>query len=110
MGRTVIRGEVRYFRFARPDKRRPVVILTRTSALRFLNRATVAPITTTIRGIPSEVVLGPEDGMREPCAVSLDNLQTVPASGFGPALALLSSERLAAIEAAIAFALGFESD
>jgi mRNA interferase MazF len=104
----VIRGEVRQYRFARPDKRRPVVILTRTSALRFLNRATVAPITSTIRGIPSEVVLGPEDGMRDVCAVNLDNLQTVPSQDLGPPLAVLSQEKLALVEAAVAFALGFE--
>ena len=104
----MIRGEVRLYRFASPDKRRLVVILTRTSTLRFLNRATVAPITTTIRGIPTEVVLGPEDGMREPCAVNLDTLQTVPTSGMGRALAILSHEKLAQIEEALAFALGFE--
>jgi mRNA interferase MazF len=103
----VIRGEVRQHQFPRPDKRRPVVVLTRTSALRFLTRATIAPITSTIRGIPSEVQLGPEDGMRDLCAITLDNLQTVPISALGPPLAVLSPERLVQVEAAIAFALGF---
>jgi mRNA interferase MazF len=106
----VIRGEVRHYQFARPDKRRPVVILTRTSALRFLRRATIAPITSSIRGIASEVVLGPEDGMRDLCVISLDNLQTVPTAGLGPPITVLTPEKIQQVEAAIAFALGFEPD
>ncbi len=57
------RGEVRWYKFPRPDKRRPVLILTRDSALEFLGEVTVAPITTTVRDIPSEVPLTPADGM-----------------------------------------------
>jgi mRNA interferase MazF len=106
----VIRGEVRQYQFERPDKRRPVVVLTRSSALRFLPRATIAPITSSIRGIASEVVLGPEDGMRDLCVVSLDNLQTVPTRGLGPPITVLTPEKLREVEKAIAFALGFEAD
>ena len=72
------RGEVRFFRFPSPDKQRPVLVLTRNSALEFLNRVTVAPITSTIRGSPTEVVLGVEDGMKHPSAVNLDHVITVP--------------------------------
>src|SRR5207249_10442233 len=68
-GVTVRRGEVRWYRFARPDKRRPVLVLTRGSALEFLDEATIAPITTTVRGSPSEVAIGPQDGMPRECAV-----------------------------------------
>ncbi|MDE3035942.1 MAG: type II toxin-antitoxin system PemK/MazF family toxin, partial [Nitrospirota bacterium] len=57
------RGEVRWYKFSHPDKRRPVVILTRDSALAFLGEVTVAPVTGTIRDIPSEVPLGKTDGM-----------------------------------------------
>ena len=57
------RGEVRWYTFAGPDKTRPVPVLTRSSAIRYLNAITVAPITTTIRGVPSEVVLSADDGM-----------------------------------------------
>lgn len=102
------RGEVRLYRFAAPDKRRPVVVLTRTSALRYLTRVTVAPITTNIRGIPSEVVIGPEDGLREASAVNLDNIQTVRKDDLGPPVAMLSDERMRAIQAAASFALGFD--
>ena len=102
------RGEVRLHRFAAPDKRRPVVILTRTSVLRYLTRVTIAPITTNVRGIASEVVIGPEDGMREVSAVSLDNIQTVRKEDLGPLMAVLSNERMRSIQASAAFALGFD--
>ena len=62
------RGEVRWYRFPRPDKNRPVVILTRDSAFEFLGEVTVAPITSTIRDIPTEVLLSKEDGMPRDCA------------------------------------------
>src|SRR4249920_1742443 len=65
------RGEIRLYRFERPDEERPVLILTRSSAIDYLSRVTVAPITSTIRGVPSEVALGVEDGMRQPCAANL---------------------------------------
>lgn len=72
------RGDIRLYRFAPPpDKARPVVVLTRDCALRYLSTATVAPITSTIRGVPSEVKLDVEDGMKGPCAVNLHNPVTV---------------------------------
>ena len=63
MGCVMRRGEVRWYTFQAPDKRRPVLVLTRDSAVGFLNALTVAPITTTVRNIPSEVFLTPEDGL-----------------------------------------------
>jgi mRNA interferase MazF len=83
MGRAVRRGEVRWYRFASPDKRRPVVILTRNSILEYLGEVTVAPITSTVRKIPSEVALTREDGVPKDCAVNLDHVQTVPKSKIG---------------------------
>lgn len=78
MGGTMRRGEVRWYTFREPDKRRPVLILTRESAISYLNALTVAPITTTIRHIPSEVYLSPDDGLLTECVANLDNIQTVP--------------------------------
>jgi mRNA interferase MazF len=101
------RGEIRWYRFAAPDKRRPVVVLTRDSILEYLGEATVAPITTTIRDIPSEVVLTKEDGMPRDCAVNLDHLQTVPRSKIGPVIATLSPERMRELRGAVLFSLGF---
>jgi mRNA interferase MazF len=102
----VTRGEIRLFKFPPPDKQRPVLILTRSSALGFLNRVTVAPITTIVRNIPTEVILDEQDGMRTRCAVSLDNVVTVPRAAVGRRLTGLNPERLAEVCRALEFALG----
>lgn len=103
------RGDVRWYKFAKPDKRRPVVLLTREAALSFLGEVTVAPITSRIRDIPSEVVLGPEDGMRMDCAVNVDHLQTVSRGRLGSLVTTLSEARLLEIRRALLFSLGFDS-
>ncbi len=102
------RGEVRWVAFGPPDKRRPAVILARDSAIGYLGSVTVAPITTTLRDTPSQVRLGPEDGLQTECAVNLHNLQTVTKSQVSGLLAVLSESRLDAIEAALLFALGMD--
>lgn len=99
------RGEVRWYRFRPPDKRRPVVILTRDSVLRYLGEVTVAPVTTTVRGIPSEVPLGPEDGMPQECAVNCDHLQTVAKGKIGALITVLREGRLHEVRGAVHFAL-----
>jgi mRNA interferase MazF len=106
MAGEVVRGEVRLVRFRRPDKQRPALVLTRESALEFLNTVTIAPITSTIRGIPTEVVLGVEDGMKSACAVNLDHVQTIPAAALGRRVALLVPDRMSQVCIALAFALG----
>jgi mRNA interferase MazF len=100
------RGEVRLYRFARPDKQRPVVVLTRESAIGYLSAVTVAPITSSIRGVPSEVLLTEADGMKTTCAVNLHNVVTVSKAHLGRRVAVLSPERLREICAALGFALG----
>jgi len=102
------RGEVRLYRFAPPDKERQVLILTRTSAIAYLSRVTVAPITSTIRGVPSEVRLGPDDGMRQDCAANLHNVMTVSQQGVGRRLSQLTPARMREVCAALAFAVGCE--
>lgn len=83
-----------------------MLVLTRNSALRFLTRVTIAPITSQIRNIPTEVVIDVEDGMRGPCAVNLDNVVTVPKGELGRRLTQLSARRMAAVCSALEFALG----
>lgn len=101
------RGEVRWYTFEPPDKRRPVLILTRNSAISFLTWVTVAPLTTTVRNIPTEVFLSPaDDGVSAPCAVNLDNVQTIPKHKIGDLVTMLSTERMVEVEQALAFALG----
>ena len=101
------RGEVRWYKFSRPDKRRPVVILTRGSALEFLSEVTIAPVTSTIRNIPSEVVLTPSDGMARACTVNLDHIQTVSLAKIGGLITTLENEKMAEIRSSLLFALGF---
>ena len=106
MAGRIERGEIRLHRFPAPDKERPVLVLTRSSALAYLSRVTVAPITSTIRGVPSEVALGPEDGMKQPCAVNLHNVMTVNQANLGRRVAELSPLRMHQVCSALAFALG----
>jgi mRNA interferase MazF len=101
------RGEVRWYKFQRPDKNRPVVILTRDSAIDFLGEVTVAPITSTVRDIPTEVLLTKEDGMVKDCAVNLDHIQTVSKKKIGSLIATLSSTKISELRSALLFALGF---
>ena len=101
------RGDVRWYKFDHPDKRRPVVILTRDSALAFLGEVTVAPITTTVRDIPTEVHLTKADGLPQDCAVNLDHIQTVSTGRVGAMITRLSSEHMTRVRVALLFALGF---
>ncbi len=106
MAERLERGEIRLCRLPSPDKERPVLILTRASAIRYLSRVTVAPITSTIRGVPSEVALGTEDGLRQPSAVNFHNLVTVNQQILGRRIAQLSPRRMSEVCAALSFALG----
>lgn len=103
-------GDVYWHTFRPPDKRRPVLILTSNSAIPYLSAITIAPVTSTVRGVPSEVVLTPEeDGMLVECVVNLYNIQTIPKSSLGPYLTHLSRNRMREVRKAIEFALGFDA-
>jgi len=102
----ITRGDVRLVHFAAPDKNRPAVVLTRDSAIGYLATVTVAPVTSTIRGVPSEVVLDTEDGMKAPCAVNLHNAVTISQEKLGKCVAKLNAARMAEICAALTFSLG----
>ena len=102
------RGEVRWYRFAQPDKKRPVVILTRDSAIQYLGEVTVAPVTSTIRDIPSEVLLSQQDGMPRECAINLDHIQTVSKGKIGPLIVSLPLAKMNELRDALLFSLGFD--
>ncbi len=72
------------------DKRRPVLLVTRPDALSRLSRVTVAPVTRKVRGIPTEIPLGPGEGLPAPCAASFDNLQLVSRARLTERLGLLA--------------------
>ena len=106
MAGRIARGDVRLYSFAAPDKKRPVVVLTRNSAIEYLSTVTVAPITTTIRGVPSEIMLSVDDGMKSACAVNLHNMVTVSQERLGKRVARLSTARMKEVCAALRFAVG----
>ena len=108
MGGRVKRGDVRWYRFVRPDKSRPVVILTRDSIIPHVGELTVAPVTSTIRDIPSEVLLDETDGVPRECAVNCDHLQTVAKGRIGSLLTTLSRPRMREVRTAINFALALD--
>lgn len=97
----VARGEVAWLELEQ-EGRRPVVILTRDEALARLRNVVVALVTRTIRGIDTEVQLGPADGMPVECAVSLDNLRTVPKALLTESITKLDPERMDAVCRALA--------
>ena len=105
----IARGDVCLYQFAPRNKQRPVVVLTRDSAIRYLSTVTVAPITSTVRGVPSEVVLDQEDGMKGRCAVNLHNAVTVSQQRLGKRVARLGPRRMSEVCSALRFCLGCEA-
>ena len=102
------RGEIWWAELPPPAGRRPVLLLSRNEAYRVRELVLVAPLTTRIRGIPSEVPLGLEDGLPRACVVNLDTIVTIARASLSERLASLSPEKLKAVEAAVHFALGLE--
>lgn len=86
--------------------RRPVVILTRNAAIGVLTRVVVAPVTRTVRGIPTEVALSRADGMPDECVVTADNVQAVPKGMLKGRITTLSPARLDELCEALVYALG----
>ena len=103
------RGEIRWYKFNHPDKKRPVILLTRDSAIELINEITVAPISSTVRNIPSEVMLTTEDGMRGDCVIQTDHLHTVPKGRLGTLITTLEPRRFDEVRTALLAALGFRN-
>lgn len=99
------RGEIRWYKFKAPDKKRPILILSRDSIIEYLGEVTIAPITTTVRNIPSEVFLSRDQGMPRDCAINFDHIQTVSKGKVGSVISALSPEKLEQVRQAILFAL-----
>lgn len=101
----MLRGEVWWAEFPSPIGRRPVVLLSRDEAYAVRNAVTVAEVTTKIRGIPVEVVLGPEDGLPKKCVVNVDTIATIRKDLLIERISLLRSEKVRQIDEAIKFSL-----
>jgi mRNA interferase MazF len=99
------RGDIRWYKFLPPDKRQPVLILTRDSVLQYLREVAVAPITTAVSDSPSEVFLSEADGLPQDCAVNCDHLQIVSRAKIGALITSLPRLRMADVGRAIRFVL-----
>ena len=100
------RGEVWWAELPAPAGRRPVVLLSRDEAYAVRELVTVAPVTSRIRRIPTEVSLGRPEGLPRRCVASLDTITTVPKRILATRITALPPPKLAAIERALRFALG----
>ena len=100
------RGDVWWVELPSPAGRRPVLLLSRNEAYAVRGLVTVAPVTTRIRRIPSEVPLGPEDGLPQECVINLDTITTIAKASLRERLTTLSPAKLKEVEAALHFALG----
>ena len=109
MAGRINRGEIWLYRFKHPDKRRPVLVLTRPEVIRLLNTVMVAPITSTIRGAPSEVVVGLDEGLKRDSAINLDHVQTVEKARLGTFVGSLSPHKMSCVCRALATATGCAS-
>ena len=106
MARAVNRGEIWNYRFKSPDKRRPVLILSRQEVIPLLHTVMVAPITSTRRGAPSEVPVGAPQGLKHESAVNLDHVQTVERARLVAFVGSLSAAQMRQVCRALAVATG----
>jgi mRNA interferase MazF len=104
----VNRGEIWRYRFAAPDKQRPVLVLTRQEVIGLLHTVMVAPITSTMRGAPSEVAVGLNEGLKRESAVNLDHVQTVEQARLSGYVGQLSADKLREVCRALSVAVGCE--
>ena len=100
------RGEIWWYEFPSPNKRRPVLILTRDASIAVLNAITVAEITRTVRGVRSELVIGTEDGMPYFSCANFYHLHTVPKQKLEERIATLSTDKMKEADRALCYALG----
>ncbi len=106
MARGVNRGEIWMYRFKAPDKRRPVLVLTRQEVIPLLHTVMVAPIMSTRRGAPSEVAVGINEGLKHDSAVNLDHVQTVESARLVSFVGSLDVAQLRNVCRALAVAVG----
>jgi mRNA interferase MazF len=101
------RGEIWWAELEAPAGQRPVLLLSRNEAYSVRDLVIIAPVTSKIRNIRSEVLLGPEDGLAKPCVANLDVIQTISKTRLRDRLTVLNSQKIKAVETALHFSLGF---
>ena len=100
------RGEIWWADLPAPVGRRPVVLLSRTAAYRVRELITVAPVTTRVRAIASEVSVGTDEGLPKPGAANLDSMTTIPKRSLTTRIAMLPPHKIDEVERALHFSLG----
>ena len=110
MDARIRRGEIWLFSFSPPEKRRPVLVLTRPEVIELLHTVMVAPVTSVIRGAPSEVVLGVEEGLKKDSAVNLDHVQTVEKTRLKKFVGTVGPEKMNEVCRALAVATTCSDD
>lgn len=103
------RGEVRWYTFKAPDKKRPILILSRDEVVEQLNEIVVVPVTRTIRGLATEVVLTQDDGMPVTSALNFDHVSLAQRDRIGAVLRVLSETRWPDVRGALLVACGFDN-
>jgi mRNA interferase MazF len=106
MARTLKRGDIYLYDFKKPDKTRPVVLLSRDDVIPLLTTVMVAPILSTIYGVPSEVIVGVEHGLKNTSAINLDHVQTVDKNRLTTFIAHLNEPVMEQVCEALAKAVG----
>jgi mRNA interferase MazF len=106
MARRIARGEIWLYHFKTPDKRRPVVVLTRPEVIPLLHTVMVAPITSVIRGAPSEVAIGVDEGLKHASAINLDHVQTVEQARLTTYVGQVGRDKMRLVCRALAVAVG----
>ena len=106
MASRLSRGEIWMYTFSPPDKRRPVLVLTRQEVIGLLRTVIVAPITSTIHGAPSEVIVGIDEGLKRESAINLDHVQTVDKTRLKRFIGSVGPEKMFAVCRALNIATG----
>ena len=109
MAERINRAEIWLFSFERPDKRRPVLVLTRSEVIPLLHTVMVAPITSTIHGAPSEVLVGVDEGLKQDSAINLDHVQTVSKAALKRFVGTVGSRKMNEVCRALAVATGCDT-
>ncbi len=102
------RGEIWWAKLPSPAGTRPVILLSRNEAYHIRDLVTIAPVTTRIRDIPSEVQLGPDNGLSQECVANLDTITTIPKRALLKRVSMLSTHKKKLLNQALCFSLGFD--
>lgn len=103
------RGDVYWAQFSAPIGKRPVVLVSRDEAYAIKTRVTVVAVTRTVRGIPTEVRVGPSEGLPKVGVANADELVTIPRTILRDRISTLSRSKLEEVDAALRFALGLKA-